>query len=97
MERGDYLKHLITAIEKTHGLKATHAQTEAIKETFEGKVIWDGEVEVFNVYHPKATRCFAWGYEDKGRFEAMAVLGIEPVLTAKDAVKAYIASLNKPQ
>jgi hypothetical protein len=35
-----------------------------IKETFNGKTIWEGKVEVFDLQgHPKAPRAYAWAYE----------------------------------
>jgi hypothetical protein len=32
--------------------EATHLKTVPIREVFQGKVAWEGEVEVFAVTHP---------------------------------------------
>lgn len=90
----DYLDRLKEAIQATHGLKATHIGTVALKETFQGQTVWEGDVEVFGVDHPKTQECYAWGYEENDEFKAIAVLGIPPVNTAQNAVQAYIVSQN---
>jgi len=34
-----------------------------VKETFQGRTVWDGVVEVFElVGHPKAPRAYAWSH-----------------------------------
>ena len=39
--------------------------------------------------HPKATHAYAWTYEeDDGKLHHMAVLGLPPVYSAVDAVRA---------
>jgi len=65
-----------------------------VQEVFEGKPVWQGFVEVFDLTgHPEATRCYAWshaeGKDDKGeRF--VAVLEIPPVKDAASAVRVQI-------
>lgn len=75
----EYLQNLIEAIKKTHGIEAKHLESVPIVETFQGKVAWAGEVEVFSVDHPEAKRCYAWGYKENGHQESVAVLGLDPV------------------
>ncbi len=47
-------------------------------EGFEGQVVWDGIVEVFDlVGHPKAKRCYAFYFvEDNGQKVIKTILGI---------------------
>lgn len=85
---------LINAIHKLHGCKATYIETVPVTETFQGEVIWDGEVEIFNICgHPKAKRAYAWshasGKDDKGK-RYVAVLELPPVDSPETAVRAAI-------
>jgi hypothetical protein len=52
----------------------------------------EGEVEVFRVRgHPQATRAYAWTYEDDdGKLHHLAVLGVPPVDSPQNAVKAAV-------
>ena len=48
------------AIESQHGGKATLAQSVPVKETFEGKTVWEGVVHVFDLTgNSKSTRAYA--------------------------------------
>src|SRR5207237_7155508 len=43
--------------------------------------------------HPRATTAYAWSFEnDAGKREYVAVLGVPPVNSAQDAVRAAIAA-----
>ncbi len=65
-----------------------------VKETFQGKTIWEGIVEVFEIRgHPKAPRVYAWSHETddpKNPRRHVTVLHIAPILSAEAAVKAAI-------
>jgi len=92
----DYLSELRAKILLLHGCEATYLQTVPIIEIFQGKTVWDGEVEVFAITgHAKAKRCYAWGYPNAnqpGELAVVAVLEIPPVVSPETAVKAAIAS-----
>lgn len=77
-----------------HGVEATHFGSEPAHETFRGETVWDGVVEVFTVKdHPKAKVAYAWSHEtDEGGRRYVAVLGLPPVKSATDAVRASIAA-----
>jgi len=62
-------------------------------EGFEGQVVWDGIVEVFDlVGHPKAKRCYAFYFvEDNGQKVIKTILGIPPVDSEVSAVRTAIA------
>jgi len=82
------------AIRDLHGLEVTHLRSEYVREMFRGEVAWEGDVEVFAVTgHPKAMHAYAWEYEtDEGKRAFTAVLGVPPVNSAQDAVRAAIAA-----
>ena len=65
-----------------------------VKETFQGKTVWEGIVEVFElVGHPKAPKVYAWSHETndpKKPKRHVTVLHIAPILSAEAAVKAAI-------
>jgi hypothetical protein len=93
----DYLTELTKAILATHGTPALHVDTVPVREMFQGKVAWEGDVEVFAVSRGSANTCYAWGVrrdDDKG-WDVTAVLGVPPVTTPQLAVKAAIAAHAK--
>jgi hypothetical protein len=65
-----------------------------IKEQFNGKTVWSGVVEVFELIDcDKAKICYAWGHhtEDK-KSRYITVLEIPPIKSPIDAVRASIIS-----
>jgi hypothetical protein len=85
-------------IQQMHHCDSTHLETVPVHETFQGKTVWQGDVEVFTVKHPQAQRCYAWSHPegdgDKDeRF--IAVLGAPPVKNALDAVRVAIVASRK--
>ena len=91
----NYRERLARAIKATHGVSAAlYLRTVPVKEVFQGKTAWEGDVEVFAITgHKKATRCYAWGYEvKKDDWEIIAVLEIPPVDSPQAAVKVAIAA-----
>jgi hypothetical protein len=89
-ERIDRIKD---AVEVIHGCKARHVASEPVIELFRDEVAWDGIVETFELTgHPRAKRCHAWSYDEKGEPQYVAVLEIPPVDSAETAVKIAIAS-----
>jgi hypothetical protein len=39
-----YIEALQDAIRKSYGVESTHAETVPVKEEFEGKTVWEGNV-----------------------------------------------------
>jgi hypothetical protein len=75
------------AIRATHGADAQLVHRQPVVERFEGEVVWEGEVLVFQLQgHPQATTCYAWEVDG----QVTAVLGVPPVRSALDAVRASI-------
>jgi len=96
VNKNDYLARLQVAIEHLHDCGANYRETVPVEEVFEGRTIWKGEVEVFDLYgHDKAKVCYGWshreGRDDKGeRF--VTVLQIPPVISPETAVKVAIVA-----
>lgn len=59
-----YLEELRDVIRRLHGVQATHVESVPVREVFQGKTLWDGIVEVFDLKgHPTATRIYAWSHD----------------------------------
>ncbi len=86
------IEGLKTVIRDLHGCDSTHVQSVPVHETYRGKIVWDGDVEVFLlVDHLRAKRAYAWSYRnDFGQLRHMVVLGRPPINSGVDAVRASI-------
>lgn len=85
-------------IKSQHGGKVTFVQAVPVTESFQGKVVWEGTVHVFDLTgNPKATRAYAWSSpiegSDKRRF--FAVLHVPPITSPQDAVRAAIVAEHR--
>ena len=89
-----YIEELREVIRKLHGVEARHVESVAVKETFQGKTVWEGIVEVFEIRgHPKATKVYAWSHDTDDPTKPkrhVTVLHIGPVTSAAAAVRAAI-------
>ena len=88
------MARLRLAVRDLHGLESEYVRSEPVHETFRGETVWDGVVEVFRVFgHSKATEVYVWSHEtDDGGRRYVAVLGVPPVKTALDAVRAAVVA-----
>lgn len=88
------LEDIKTVIENLHGCKPTHIETVPITEVFQGNIVWQGDVEVFDLdNHPKANRVYAWSHlagENDQQRRYLTVLQIPPVDSPETAVKLAI-------
>jgi|HubBroStandDraft_3_1064219.scaffolds.fasta_scaffold462802_2 hypothetical protein len=70
-----------------------------VKETFQGKTVWEGTVHVFDLEeHPRATRAYALSHlvgETGERRRFFAVLHLGRIRSPVDAVRAAIVPENK--
>ena len=83
------------AIEQMHGGSAQLAQSVPVRETFDGKTVWEGVVHVFDLTgHPTATRAYAWSSPIEGSMKRrfFAVLHQPPVDSPQAAVRAAIVA-----
>lgn len=87
-----YIEELRDVIRKLHGVEARHVESVRVKETFQGKTVWEGIVEVFDlVGHPKAHRAYAWAHDgERPKESSVAVLHIAPITSAAEAVRAAL-------
>ncbi len=79
-----------------HGCGAAYLKTEHVHEASQGKTVWNGDVEVFNLLqHPKAKRAYAWarfGCQKEHQTGFVVVLELPPIKDAKTAVKSSIVA-----
>lgn len=87
-----YIQELRDVIKRLHGAEATHVESVAVKETFRGKTVWEGIVEVFDLTgHPTAHRAYAWAHDGEHPKESsVAVLHKAPITSAAAAVRAAL-------
>ena len=89
-----YIEELRSVIRRLHGVESSHVETVPVKETFQGKTVWDGDVEVFALHgHPKTNRAYAWSHETDDPANPkrhVTVLHIPPVVSPVLAVRAAI-------
>ena len=90
---------LVKAFQSLHKCLAKHIDTVPVVETWKGKTVWEGDVEVFKlVGHDMATRGYAWAYDKAKGSEIVCVLELPPVISPKTAVQAAIVGkLRKDQ
>ncbi|SRR5258706_12706369 len=89
------IKALRQAVEGLHNCKAKYKEKIHVKETFGDRVVWDGDVYVFELQnHPSAKLAYAWSspIEGSSKRRFYAVLHADPVKSAQDAVRASIIS-----
>ncbi len=89
-----YIQELQDVIHRLHGATATHVKSAFVIETFQGKTVWDGVVEVFDLTgHPKANRVYAWAHETddpKQPRRYVTALHLPPTVSPETAVKSAI-------
>ena len=94
--KSDYLARLQVAVSQLHNCGAAWRESVPVREVFQGKTLWNGDVEVFDLTgHPKAKRAYGWSHPENAdgtgeRF--VAVLEIPPVDSPQTAVKMAIYS-----
>jgi hypothetical protein len=86
------------AVESKHGGTAKLVTKLPVKETFEGKTVWEGTVHIFDLNgNAKSSRAYAWSSRvegsDKRRFYAVLHLG--GIRSPLDAVRAAIVAEHR--
>jgi hypothetical protein len=76
-----------------------HRKTVLVQELFQGKTVWKGEVEVFDLQgHPQARRAYAWARREESNDEGeqiVAVLEIPPIDSALRAVQVQLVKCHE--
>jgi hypothetical protein len=94
----DDTNQLKRTVENMHGGTATIAQFVLVRETFDGKPVWEGVVHVFDLAgHPTATRAYAWSSPIEGSTKRrfFAVLHTERINSPVEAVRAAIVAEHR--
>jgi hypothetical protein len=92
------MSELTRAVEHMHGGTATLAQSVPVRETFEGKTVWEGGVHVFDLAgHPTATRAYALSAPIEGSTKRrfFAVLHTDRINSPLEAVRAAIVEEHR--
>jgi hypothetical protein len=88
------ISELRDIIRELHGVEATHRHSVHVHEVFQGKTIWQGIVEVFDLHgHPKTDTIYAWSHDTDDPYNPrrhVTVLHIDPALSPLKAVRAAI-------
>jgi hypothetical protein len=89
-----YADELRGVIRQLHGVESRHLESIPVKEMFQGKTVWEGVVEVFELIgHPTAVRLYAWTHvtdDPTNPRRHVTVLHSHPIKSAEDAVRAVI-------
>jgi len=89
-----YIEELREVIRRLHGVESTHVASVPVKETFQGRTVWEGIVEVFDlIEHPSATKLYAWSHATDNPDNSkrhVTVLHSHPVISPLLAVRAVI-------
>src|SRR3954468_15262100 len=88
-------KQLRDAVQNMHGGTATLAQSVPVRETWQGRTVWEGVVHVFDLAgHPTATRAYAWSSPIDGstKHRFFAALHTDRINSPLQAVRAAIVA-----
>lgn len=94
MQPLNHIPDLRDTIAALHDCDCTHVETATVIEQMDGKTVWEGSVEIFDlISHPQATQAFAWSWlKDDGEKQHIAVLNVPPIESPREAVQAAIVS-----
>jgi hypothetical protein len=88
-------RELKQAVEAQHGGTATHVQSVPVHESFRGREIWNGAVQIFDLADSPsgATLAYAWSHGlPDGQRRIFAVLQAGPVTGPREAVRAALGA-----
>jgi len=88
------IEELRQVIRRLHEADSKHVASVPVKETFQGRAVWEGVVEVFDLIgHPNAHRLYAWSHatdDASSPRRHVTVLHAEAVTSPILAVRAAI-------
>lgn len=88
------IEELREVIRRLHGADSAHVASVPVKESFQGRTVWEGVVEVFDLIgHPTAHRLYAWSHETDNTASPrrhVTVLHAENITSPILAVRAAI-------
>lgn len=86
------------AIRNLHGCDSTFVESVPVRDTLNGRVVWEGAVCVFDLIdHPKAKRAYAWSWalDNTGKRRFVVVLHDGPATSPLKAVQAAIVAEHR--
>ncbi len=94
MKGVNYINELRNVIKNLHGVESKHVESVPVKEVFQGRTVWEGVVEVFELIgHPKAPKVYVWAHDTdnpKQPRRHVTVLHVHPITSPLLAVRASI-------
>jgi hypothetical protein len=92
--RTNDLDVLKATVQLKHKCKAVHAESVRVVERSQGRTVWKGMVEVFELAgHASAMRCYAWIEIPSGaERQCVSILQKGLVISPETAVKGWLAS-----
>jgi hypothetical protein len=97
----NYIEELRDVIRHLQSGEATHVESVPVKETHQGRTVWEGIVEVFELRgHPKANRVYAWSHKtDNPKQPKRHVTGLQihPINSPAEAEPQSYRSSNLAQ
>ena len=95
MQRND-IPTLQDAIRALHQCDSVHVKSVPVREMLQGKVAWEGTVEIFDLPGcAAASRAYGWNYRDGSEVKSTIVLDLPPVNSARTAVQVTITSKTR--
>ena len=95
-DTADFIQTLQEAIRKRFCSEAQHVESVPVSETYWGKIVWDGTVDVFTLTgHATARRPYALGHalRDTGdEVRIVTVLGLPSIDSPLKAVRVSIVA-----
>jgi hypothetical protein len=92
------IEKLQRTIRARRSCKVLYIKSVPVRQEFEGRIAWEGEVAIFQLQkHPTARRCYAWSLKEGSETRAVTVLELSPVSSAESAVKVAMASMRQPE
>ena len=89
-----HIDELRDVIRNLHEVESTHVDSVPVLEMFNGQVVWDGRVEVFQLHgHPKAKHAYAWSHDTDDPDNPkrhVTVLHMGPITSPLLAVRAAL-------
>jgi len=88
-----YIQALHDTVTRSFGCECSHSGSSRVTEYYEGRMVFEGQIETFTLSdHPATDEAFAWGFDNGAEPQYVAVLKVPPIHDPSDAVRAAIAS-----
>ena len=89
-----YIEELKDVIRRLHGVESEYVESVPVTETCQGKTVWAGLVEVFDLRsHPNALRIYAWAQDTDDPnhpHRHFTFLHRQSIKSAQDAVRTAL-------